>query len=100
MTGNRKHKITVIGKAKNPRCFGKRKLTSLPCDYTNTGKGWMNASLFATLLIEFNLRMKILKRKVVLLVDGAGLYNFFSMAITSSNTSFCFIQDRTSLTPL
>ena len=48
----------------------------MPCDYTHTSKAWMTGSLFTSLLIKMNLQMKSKKKKAILLVDGAGLFQF------------------------
>jgi len=87
MTGSQKLRLHVIGKPKRPRCFGKRKFSSLPCDYRSAPKGWMTSDLFATLLVQFNLKMKTVNRSVLLLVDGAGCSSTF-VCITYFSTAF------------
>lgn len=72
MTGTMKLPVLVIGKSKRPRCFGKLKASSLPCDYTNSSKAWMTGKIFTDILVQLNLKMRNKNRKIVLLVDGAG----------------------------
>jgi hypothetical protein len=86
MTGKQKLRLTVVGKAKWPRCFGKRKPSSLPCDYEHTKKGWMTGDLFTALLKKFDHLIGAKGRKVVLLVDNAG--SFLSISFSLSVISF------------
>ena len=54
MTGTMKLPVLVIGKSKRPRCFGKLKPSSLPCEYTNSSKAWMNSKIFTDILVRLN----------------------------------------------
>ena len=83
MTGKEKIRLTVVGKAKWPRCFGKRKPRSLPADYEKTAKGWMTGELFSKIIKKFDNQMGLKGRKVVLLVDGAGQFSLFLVTILS-----------------
>lgn len=43
ISGTKKLPLLVIGKSKNPRCFGQKRVKSLPVIYTNNQKAWMKS---------------------------------------------------------
>ena len=69
MTGE-KVKPLVIGRSAKPRCFGKGK-ANLPVDYCANKKAWMTGALFESWLTNFNKKMQLQGRKVILFLDNA-----------------------------
>lgn len=70
MTGE-KIKPLVIGKSRTPRCFGRLDTKSLPVDYYNNKKAWMNSYIYSDFLKSLNRIMKAKKRNILLFVDNA-----------------------------
>lgn len=73
MSGTEKLKLFVIGKAKKPRCF--KGIKSLPVDYRSNKNAWMTSSLFSEWLLNFDRKMKIENRKVLLFIDNCTAHN-------------------------
>ncbi|CAI6357775.1 unnamed protein product [Macrosiphum euphorbiae] len=73
MSGTEKLKLFVIGKAKKPRCF--KGIKSLPVDYRSNKKAWMTSSLFSEWLLNFDRKMKLENRKVLLFIDNCTAHN-------------------------
>lgn len=67
MSGTEKRKLLVIGKSVNPRCF-KNKV--LPVKYKANSKAWMTSEIFKTELREWDEKLKVEKRKILLLIDN------------------------------
>ncbi|XP_049942640.1 tigger transposable element-derived protein 6-like [Schistocerca serialis cubense] len=57
----------VIGEPKNPRCF--KNISMFPSKYTINAKAWMTSEIFLRFLREFEAKMGIAARKVLLFVD-------------------------------
>nr|BAN21014.1 unkown protein [Riptortus pedestris] len=77
-SGDHKLKLTVIGKAKKPRSFRGTEIRSLPCDYYNHPKAWMNQTIFSSWFkdkfvpsVSHHLKQKGLPIRAVLLLDNA-----------------------------
>lgn len=68
MTGSRKEKLLVIGKAKKPRCF--KNIRSLPGTYENNTKSWMTSHIFEKWLRNWDADLKSRGNKILLLVDN------------------------------
>lgn len=68
--GSEKSRLLVIGKSKRPRCF-KNFRVELYADYKFNKKAWMTGLIFSEWLNDFNKKMKIQGRKVLLLLDNA-----------------------------
>ncbi|GFR60964.1 tigger transposable element-derived protein 3-like [Elysia marginata] len=68
MTGEEKLPVFVIGKSKQPRSFPKD-LSKLPVRYRNPANAWMTGFLFKEWLYEWDNKLKIQDRRVLLLVD-------------------------------
>ena len=68
MSGTEKWPLFVIGKAQNPRCF--KNVKSLPVTYKANKRAWMTGELFTEWVVEFDKKMKRMKRKVLLFVDN------------------------------
>lgn len=73
MSGTEKLKLFVIGKAKKPRCL--KGIKSLPVDYRSNKKAWMTSSLFSEWLLNFDRKMKLENRKVLLFIDNCSAHN-------------------------
>ncbi|GFR90204.1 tigger transposable element-derived protein 3-like [Elysia marginata] len=69
MTGEEKLPVFVIGKSKQPRSFPKD-LSKLPVRYRNSANAWMTGFLFKEWLYEWDNKLKIQDRRVLLLVDN------------------------------
>ncbi|XP_049301956.1 jerky protein homolog-like isoform X2 [Bactrocera dorsalis] len=74
-SGAHKHKLLVIGKAKNPRSF---KHFSCPTDYKNSKSAWMTSAIFKHWFhqsfvpqVRLFLKRKNLPIKALLLIDNA-----------------------------
>ncbi len=70
MTGSEKPKLLVIGKSARPRKFP-RDLSNLPVRYENTKKAWMNGLIWDKFLRDWDRKLRMINRKVLLLVDNA-----------------------------
>ncbi|GFR95908.1 tigger transposable element-derived protein [Elysia marginata] len=69
MTGDEKLPVFVIGKSKQPRSFPKD-LSKLPVRYRNSANAWMTGFLFKEWLYEWDNKLKIQDRRVLLLFDN------------------------------
>jgi len=63
--GSEKLKPWVIGKSKNPRCFKKINMLTLPCTYSNHKSAWIDAKAFREWLAKFDRRMVSESRHVL-----------------------------------
>ena len=84
----------MIGKAKNPQCFGK---LWDPNDYVkwyNNCKAWMTMNIFKHWLEWFNNLMKNKKKSVLLLFDNAGGHNTTS-DLKMSNVGLFYLPANT-----
>jgi len=66
--GSDKPAPLVIGKSKRPRCF--ENVRTLPCKYSNQKNAWMTSEEFTKFVRQFDTRMRIAKRKVLLFLDN------------------------------
>lgn len=82
----------VIGKSKNPRCFGKRNHASLGVEYTFNGKAWMTRDIFTDWLKRLNNKMLSRKRKILLLLDNCRAHP----NVSYSNLKLIFLPPNTS----
>ena len=71
MSGTDKCKPMVIGKSLRPRCFKNIDPKSLPVDYQANKKAWMNSVLFTQWLNDFDKKMHLQNRQVLLFLDNA-----------------------------
>ena len=60
--------LLIIGKSKKPRCF--KNVKSLPCNYRNQKKSWMDCTIFSDWLLNLDAEMARKKRKIPMLVDN------------------------------
>ena len=65
-----KEKILFIGNSANPRNFPKHH-SSLPVTYTYSKKAWMNSQIWTSYLKQWDRRLKLQNRKILLLIDNA-----------------------------
>ncbi|XP_067942227.1 tigger transposable element-derived protein 6-like isoform X2 [Watersipora subatra] len=68
MSGTEKEVPIVIGKLKRPHCF--KNVTNLPCQYYHNKKACMVSDIFQTWVRDFDRRMTIKNRKVLLIIDN------------------------------
>ena len=90
--GSEKLPLLVIGKSKNPRCF--KNVKSLPVDYTNSKKAWMNGDIYTTWLMKLDRRFQRQKRNILMIVDNcpahpdvSGLKNIKVVFLPPNTTS-------------
>ena len=86
-----KELITLIGKARRPRCFKNIDPDSLPLHYRWNRKGWMTYDLFSAWLKTFKERMKKEKRRILLFVDNAPSHKRTEL----SNITLRFLPPKT-----
>lgn len=70
MEGEKKRPL-VIGKYANPRCFKNINIKSLPVEYQNQKKAWMNEDLFSAWLRDWDRQLRAQNRRILLLLDNA-----------------------------
>ncbi|XP_016664989.1 tigger transposable element-derived protein 4-like [Acyrthosiphon pisum] len=68
MTGTDKIKPLLIGKSAKPRCF--KGIKTYPLDYESNKKAWMTSALFEKWLSNFDKKMSLKGKKVLLLIDN------------------------------
>ena len=68
MDGSHKLPLLVIGKFKNPRCF--KGVGTLPVSYEANKKAWMTGELFIKWLTDFDKKINLENRKVLMVVDN------------------------------
>ena len=67
-----KEKPIVVGKSANPRCLkGISDRSTLPCQYFNQRKAWMESGILEKILSNLNRRLKTQNRRILLLMDNA-----------------------------
>ncbi|XP_065357188.1 tigger transposable element-derived protein 4-like [Calliphora vicina] len=66
-----KERLFVIGKAAKPRAFRNINLTNLPVTWRSNKKAWMTSELMTDFLVQFDRKMQIQERKVLLFLDNA-----------------------------
>ena len=81
MTDTDKHRLLVIGKSKDPRCF--REVKNLPVIYKNNKNSWMTSEIFTDWLKDLNKDMHRQKRNVLLLVDNCSAHPSSADSLTN-----------------
>ena len=67
-----KEKPIVVGKSANPRCLkGISDRSTLPCQYFNQRKAWMESRILEKILSNLNRRLKTKNLRILLLMDNA-----------------------------
>lgn len=75
MNGTDKVNPLIVGRSRNPRCFGGRSGTELGFDYDYSGKAWMTSEIFFGWLERFDAFIGITAgRKALLLLDNASCH--------------------------
>jgi hypothetical protein len=87
-TGTDKVRPLVIGKAANPRCFGRNFDPTVYVDYQHNKKAWMTTGVFQEWLSSFDRRMRLKGRHVILLVDNATSHSTDGMRLTNVTVKF------------
>ena len=64
-------KTVVIGKSAKPRCFKNVNMDTLPITYRAQKKAWMTSQLFLEWVTNFDKKMRMQRRKVILFLDNA-----------------------------
>lgn len=75
LTGNDKLKPLVIGKSKKPRCFNGINMSTLPVTYEANKKAWMTCDIFNEWLSNWNRKLQVQNRKVLLFIDNCPAHN-------------------------
>ena len=64
--------LSVIGRSKRPRCFGK--LLMLPYEYDCSRRAWMTRQLWLRIVEKLERKMKNEKRRIALIVDSVATH--------------------------
>lgn len=96
-----KERPLVIGKAARPRALKNVPLKNLPATWTSNKKAWMTRPIMTDWLLEFDKRMGLQKRKILLFLDNAGshpkelnLKNIKTIYLPPNTTSVCQPLDQ------
>jgi len=73
MTGTDKIKPLLIGKSAKPRCF--KGIKTYPLDYESNKIAWMSNALFEKWLPNFDKKISLKGKKVLLLIDNCTAHN-------------------------
>ena len=85
----------VIGKYENPRCLRGINHKKLPCSYKSLLNAWMTTSLWSSWLSEFNSRMVLQKRHVLLFADNAKLGgHLIGLMLNFQTPKFCLFLSQ------
>lgn len=100
MVGQKEPPI-VIGNAKRPRCFGRIDVNpAFNIDWHSNKSSWMTADIFESILKNFNRKMKLQSRKVILFLDNAKVHPNIELSnvklqfLTANTTSHCQPLDQ------
>lgn len=98
--GSEKLRLWVIEKWANPRCFKGIDRSKLPCEYSNQRNAWIDETAFWQWLINFDSRMRVQNRSVLLTLDNCSAHKISSLQLTNVKIKF-FPSNMTSrLQPL
>jgi hypothetical protein len=90
-----------IGTAAVPRPLkGRDVVSELGVFYTNSKKGWMNSNIFINWLLVLDLRMRMEKRHVLLLVDNVSSHKRPAFPLTNVRLEFLPKNQTARLQPL
>lgn len=96
-----KEKLLVIGKSARPRAFRKLGVNALPVNWQSNKKAWMTCDIMKEWLLQFDRRMGIQKRKILLFLDNAAshpkdlqLTNIKIIFLPPNTTAFCQPLDQ------
>jgi hypothetical protein len=96
-----KEPLLVIGKSAKPRAFKKLGANSLPVDWKSNKKAWMTCQIMTEWLRQFDRKMRLQKRKILLFVDNAAshprdlkLTNIRILFLPPNTTAMCQPLDQ------
>lgn len=96
-----KEELLVIGKANRPRAFKNLSVGDLPAIWKSNKKAWMTRDIMTEWLLQFDRKMAIQKRKVILFLDNAAshprelnLRNVKIIFLPPNTTSVCQPLDQ------
>ncbi|KAE8982539.1 hypothetical protein PR001_g23696 [Phytophthora rubi] len=75
--------ILYIGKAKKPRCFGKKTPEQHGFQYRSNKKAWMTGDVFRDWLINLDRDMRASGRHILLLLDNASSHSSGNLVLTN-----------------
>ncbi|XP_067620077.1 uncharacterized protein [Eurosta solidaginis] len=91
-----KERLFVIGKSARHRAFRNINLNNLPATWRSNKKAWMASDLMTDFLVQFDRKMQLQERNVVLFLDNAAshprdlkLKNVKVIFLTANTTAFC-----------
>jgi hypothetical protein len=94
-------KLLVIGKSARPRAFRKLNLDSLPVTWRSNKKAWMTCEIMFEYLQQFDKKMRLQKRKILLFPNNAAshprdlkLTNIKIHFLPPNTTAFCQPLDQ------
>jgi hypothetical protein len=68
--GSEKREAFIIGKAKQPRCFERRKAAALGFYYRNNAKAWMVTAFYQEWISLWDAELRLARRKIILFQDN------------------------------
>ncbi|KAG6948220.1 hypothetical protein JG687_00015618 [Phytophthora cactorum] len=75
--------VLFIGRAKKPRCFGKKTAAQLGYLYKKSAKAWMNTKIFQEWLLQLDKEMWAAQRHILLLVDNVSSHSLGNLVLTN-----------------
>jgi hypothetical protein len=89
-----KMKPLVIGKFANPRCFKNQNLNEF--NFTSNKRAWMTSSIFKSQLTQWDSKLRLQNRKIILLVDYCSSHPDINSNLTNIKLVF-FPPNTTSI---
>lgn len=83
--------LFIIGKSATPRCF--KNILRPPLPYYNNKNAWMTHSIFTDILNNFNKKLNLQKRNIILFIDNAPCHKLFNIEL--SNIKVIFLPPNT-----
>lgn len=98
--GSEKVRVWIIGKWANPRCFKGINRLKLPCQYSHQRNAWIDEIAFRQWLIQFDSRMRVENRHVLLTLDNCSAHSIGSLKLTNVKVIFFPANMTSRLQPL
>lgn len=92
--------LLVIGKSKMPRCFKGINLTNLGITYFNNTAAWMTALIFREWIADWDKKLRVRGRKILLLVDNMSGHSIDHLCLTHIEVMFLPPNTTSRLQPL